>query len=341
MSESPDRQTAWSRYWRQDVLHSLPGSFAGNYAGGIGDFWGRQFGTLGVQQRVLDIGTGNGALPELICRTCDGAMPRVDAIDLADISPEWIQSEPFANRQSVQFHAGVSAEALPFPAQSFDLVVSQYGFEYCPAAQAVPELDRVLKPGGSTALLLHHRDSRLAQVAREELRLAQWLLQPSGFLDGFEAMLPYLAQASSVAGRERLRNNATANAIRDEFNGAMQTASVESNASPFPDLLLEARTFVAQGLEALGGGASMDGLLESCHQYRQSLRDARLRYAELCQCAMDADAMTSFADLLARHDFVSITYAAIAHDNGMLMGWTLTASKPGGQAAVEGRLPSV
>ena len=323
------RQSAWSRYWRHDVLHSLPGSFAGNYEGAIGDFWQRQFEPLLADHRVLDIGTGNGALAQLACHVCAATMPRVDAIDLAEIAPDWISAQPLACQQALHFHSGVSAEALPFPAHSFDLAVSQYGLEYCNAALAIAQLARVLTPGGRVALLMHHRDSRLTEVAREELRLAQWLLAPAGFVDRLEGIVPYIAQAASEAGRAGLRNNTAANAARDDFNRAMQALGAEAAASPFPDLLQEARTFSTQCLASLQNVDSMATTLQSCHDYRQSLHDAQLRYAELCECAMDDSAIAAFTAQLGANGFVSISHAPIAHGNGMLMGWTLTAQTSG------------
>src|SRR5690606_13928820 len=171
--DNAHRQAAWSRYWKQDVLHSLPGSFSGNYSGRIERFWLDNFAALGSGRRMLDIATGNGAIPQLACAHCAGrpaGMPRIDAIDLAQISPAWVASQPASCRDALHFHAGVSAESLPFADAAFDLVTSQYGIEYCDDARTAPEVARVLAPGGRVALLLHHAGSRLAEVAREELR---------------------------------------------------------------------------------------------------------------------------------------------------------------------------
>src|SRR3546814_7616053 len=91
--DNAHRQAAWSRYWKQDVLHSLPGSFSGNYAGRIERFWLDSFAALGSGQRMLDIATGNGPIPQLACTPCAGraaGMPRIDAIDLAQVAPAWV-----------------------------------------------------------------------------------------------------------------------------------------------------------------------------------------------------------------------------------------------------------
>src|SRR3546814_5526707 len=118
---------------------------------------------------MLDIATGNGPIPQLACTHCAAGMPRIDAIDLAQVAPAWVSSQPAPCRQALHFHSGVSAEALPFDDNSFDLVTSQYGIEYCDDVRTAPEVARVLAPDGRAALLLPHADSRLAQVARAGL----------------------------------------------------------------------------------------------------------------------------------------------------------------------------
>ncbi|MFC3716871.1 class I SAM-dependent methyltransferase [Luteimonas soli] len=328
--DNAHRQAAWSRYWKQDVLHSLPGSFSGNYAGRIERFWLDSFSDLGSGRRMLDIATGNGPIPQLACTHCAGhaaGMPRIDAIDLAQVAPAWVSSQPATCRDALHFHSGVSAEALPFDDASFDLVTSQYGIEYCDDARTTPEVARVLVPGGRVALLLHHADSRLAQVAREELRLADWLLRPTAFLDDLEAIAPWIRQATTAEGRASLQGNADAHRARDAFNHGMQSLTAEAAASAFPDLLEEARSFAAQALASLKDRPTED-VLAQVRTYRDNLADARLRYAELCECAMDEGMIAAFAARLAAHGLVDITHAPIDHDNGMLMGWTLTARRP-------------
>lgn len=328
--DNAHRQAAWSRYWKQGVLHSLPGSFSGNYAGRIEQFWLDNFTALGGGRRMLDIATGNGPIPQLACSHCAGrtaGMPRIDAIDLAQVAPAWVSSQPAACRQALHFHSGVSAEELPFDDASFDLVTSQYGIEYCDDARTAPEVARVLAPGGRVALLLHHVDSRLAQVAREELRLADWLLQPAGFMDDLETIAPWIRQATTADGRAALQGNAGAHRAREAFNHGMRSLAAEAAASPFPDLLEEASSFSAQALASLKDRPTQD-VLALVRSYRDNLADARLRYAELCGCAMDADRLEAFAGRLRANGLADIAHAPIHHDNGLLMGWTLTARKP-------------
>lgn len=306
------RRDAWSRYWQQGALHSLPGSFADNYSGTIARFWAEQLQDLRQEHRLLDVATGNGAIPQLVCGLHAAAMPRVDAVDLARLAPAWMGSEPLRCQRALHFHSGVRAEELPFAAASFDLVSSQYGIEYTDLERSVPEVARVLRPQGRMALIVHHAESRLARVAREELRLSDWLLEPHGFAASVEAAVAGAAETRSDGAQslQQLRTDLAALAA----------------ASPFPDLLHEADAFAARTLrEARQGGAAL--ALAHCRHWRTGLEDARLRYRELCTHALDATGIVELAERCARHGLTDSRHAPISHDNGMLMGWTFRAQK--------------
>src|SRR3546814_19006322 len=93
--DNAHRQAAWSRYWKQDVLHSLPGSFSGNYAGRIERIWLDAFASLGSGRRMLDIATANGPIPPLACTHRAGSaagMPRIRHSHLAQVAPAWVSS---------------------------------------------------------------------------------------------------------------------------------------------------------------------------------------------------------------------------------------------------------
>src|SRR5688572_29452405 len=120
------RRDAWSSYWAAGGLHSCVGSFAGNYAGAIGDFWRDRAAALPDGARILDLATGNGALP-LLFRDRRGDAIEIDAVDLARIAPRWHRPD---ESPRVRFHSGIAMERLPFADAGFDLVASQFGFEY-------------------------------------------------------------------------------------------------------------------------------------------------------------------------------------------------------------------
>src|SRR5690554_5588000 len=239
-----ERQEAWTRYWRSGPLHCLPGSFAGNYDGGIGAFWAGVSADLRTGQRVLDIGTGNGALPAMLAELQPELEVRVDAVDLAQPAPAWLDGAPAPVRQRIRFHGGVGAESLPFDDAVFDLALSQYGIEYTRHEASLAELARVLRQGGRCAFVIHHSRSRLCEVARDEVASAGLLLEEGGLLQRADGLLPFLARAATGQAQQ-LRADPEATRAREAFNAAAQAAGRAAASMRHPELLGDAQQWVS------------------------------------------------------------------------------------------------
>jgi ubiquinone/menaquinone biosynthesis C-methylase UbiE len=103
---------------------------------------------LRAGQQVLDVatGTGNTALAAAR-RRCD-----VIGVDYVPNMLEVAQARATTERLPVTFRQG-DAEQLPFPAASFDVVLSTFGVMFTPdQGKAVSELLRVCRPGGTIGL---------------------------------------------------------------------------------------------------------------------------------------------------------------------------------------------
>src|SRR6476660_304139 len=98
--------------------------------------------------RVLDVATGSGnAALAAARRHCDAV-----GVDYVPTLLERGRIRAEAERLSVEFLEG-DAEQLPFPAATFDAVLSIYGVMFAPHHQlAADELLRVCRPGGRIAL---------------------------------------------------------------------------------------------------------------------------------------------------------------------------------------------
>lgn len=322
MANPDTRAGVWSRFWRHGTLHSLSDSFTGNYEGEIRAFWQDEFARLGPGLAMLDVGTGNGPLPALACELLPGRMPRIDAIDLATPSPAWLAGATPDCRAAVRFHSGVAAEALPFADASFDLVASQFGIEYADLRAALCEAVRVLTPGGRIALVVHHAGSRLAEVAGEETAHVEHLLGAGGIMQAADAILAPLARVARGEA-DAVASDATATAARRAYNDAMRAVGAAADASTVPDLLLEAREFVAGQAEAvLRGKPEADARLDHA-RYVQALRDTAFRHVELRRHALDADALAAVAATL--HAAGMATRHAPLHHDGMLVAWSIQA----------------
>jgi len=106
---------------------------------------------------VLELGAGTGKLTaELVALGHDVHATDPDAKMLAVLG----QRVPQA-RTSV-----ASAEELPAGERSVDVVIAAQAFHWFDHEVALPEIARVLKPGGALALVWNHRDARIPWVRR-------------------------------------------------------------------------------------------------------------------------------------------------------------------------------
>ncbi|WP_460812484.1 class I SAM-dependent methyltransferase [Luteimonas pelagia] len=282
------RRAAWDQYWSSGALHSCVGSFDGNYGGAIGTLWDAVADHLAPGARVLDLATGNGALPRRLWERRGGeAKLEIDAIDLANVRPAW--HDP-ARHAAIRFHAGVDMCALPFPDDAFDWVLSQFGFEYAPRSAALHEALRVLSSDGALYLVMHHADSVLATVAREELRNQQALLAPGGVLESAEAVVGWIARA---AAGEQVAGDPRAESARHAYNMAMRDIDRRIAGSAVPDQLHATRDSVHALLAKrdLRPAAAIEALRE----HGRALLAASLRTGELLDHALDAPQVEALA----------------------------------------------
>lgn len=104
-------------------------------------------------QRVLDVGAGTGLLTLAVLGRA-GASGQVVALDLSfdALGACRQQARTTAPALTANYVTG-DVRALPFPDQSFDVVVARSVLMYVPDRQAaVRELHRVLRPGGRASL---------------------------------------------------------------------------------------------------------------------------------------------------------------------------------------------
>lgn len=138
------------RAWAEDLdyppeLASVPDAAVESFAGVANPF---SLGRLEPGERVLDLGSGSGT-DSLVAARMVGPAGRVTGIDM---TPEMLAKARVAagamGAENVEFVEG-EAERLPFPDESFAVVISNGVIDLVPDKDAVfAELRRVLAPGG-------------------------------------------------------------------------------------------------------------------------------------------------------------------------------------------------
>ena len=152
VSAEPERDFIFptGRAWAEDLryppeLAAVPDAAAESFAG-VANPW--ELGRLAPGERVLDLGCGAGT-DSLVAAQMVGAEGRVTGIDM---TPEMLAKARSAaalmGAGNVDFVEG-EIEALPFPDESFDVVISNGVVDLVPDKDAVfDEIYRVLAPGG-------------------------------------------------------------------------------------------------------------------------------------------------------------------------------------------------
>jgi len=94
---------------------------------------------------ALDLGAGTGALTRVLVQRLPGKVVAAE--------PDARMRAVLARRSPGAFPVGARAEALPFADRSFDAVVVSSAWHWMDPARTVPEVARILRPGGRLGVL--------------------------------------------------------------------------------------------------------------------------------------------------------------------------------------------
>ena len=171
VSQAPEQDFIFptGRAWAADLgypeelLAKVPEGAAESFAGVANPF---SLGALEAGERVLDLGCGAGT-DSLVAAQMVGPDGHVTGIEM---TPEMLAKARASAAEmgagNVEFVEG-EAESLPFPSQSFDVVISNGVIDLIPDKAAVfSELYRVLVPGGRIQIA----DVTIQQPVSEERR---------------------------------------------------------------------------------------------------------------------------------------------------------------------------
>jgi arsenite methyltransferase len=152
VSEEPGRDFIFptGRAWAEDLryppeLSRVPDAAVESFAG-VANPW--ELGRLDPGERVLDLGSGAGT-DSLIAAQMVGERGHVTGIDMTrEMVVKARAAAAEMGASNVEFVES-EAERLPFPDESFDVVISNGVIDLIPDKDAVfAEISRVLAPGG-------------------------------------------------------------------------------------------------------------------------------------------------------------------------------------------------
>ncbi len=154
--------------WRYDLMEWFIDTFV--FRGQVRELRQRTATLAHIQpgDAVLDVGCGTGALAMEVARRV-GRAGRVAGVDPGTEQIARARAKAARRNVPIEFQIGV-IEQLPFPDQTFDVVLSTLMMHHLPnmlKRQGLAEIARVLKPGGRLVIAdFKRKQERQGQAAR-------------------------------------------------------------------------------------------------------------------------------------------------------------------------------
>lgn len=170
------KAAAWSQYWSKSSIAATAGCLP-NLPAAVSDHlqqvWHSFFDSLPAGARLLDLGTGSGAvLIEAKARRPDLCLT---GIDYAARLPEL--------GDGITMLTETRMDQLPFGNNEFDAVTGQFAIEYSSIPAVLQEIDRVLAREGKYQFLCHHVAGVIIRDNQARFAALNWLLSHAGLID--------------------------------------------------------------------------------------------------------------------------------------------------------------
>ncbi len=315
-------QSAWSQYWRRGHLHSCPGAFQGNYEDSIREFWHSTFTEIDEHGRVLDIGTGNGAIARL---ALDFAASRsfnwqIEGIDAADIQSA---ETPINSGQCALILRGnQSSEHLDHADNSVNLVTSQYAIEYTRVDLSLAQVARVLVPGGIAAFIVHHTDANIVAVSRNELAFFDYFYQQLNLFGDSRALIQHFDKSGLISNPSLIASDPSAKEIMQRIQRQLSSITDFSHTHPDCGFARDIGTQFATTLNAIprAGRANTEHVLQVLEQ-EMAAHSARIQ-ANI-DAAHDEQAISKLIQTAAQSGLENLSHSPLHRSSGELLGWAL------------------
>ncbi len=307
----------WEAYYRSGAVATCPMGAESSYTLELREVWLAFFASLADGARVLDLGTGNGAIVLLAkeAASTTGRRFEIHGADLASIDPARHVANGAHLFEGVTFHPGTPCERLGFDEAYVDAVSAQYALEYTDIATSLAEVWRVLRPAGRALFVLHHDHSTLIRSGRESLAQGALVFEQTKILRKL--------RRHAAAERE---SAAAARTTWAELSADMMQLRQAAARSVAPHLL----HVVIDGVQQLFGLRRELGIAAFEREVDRFERDVRAgvrRLQDLIHYAQSARQMEAVVATARRIGFECAGAELQYHARENLVGWRIALTK--------------
>lgn len=309
----------WSLFWSHGHSTTFGDYFKQGYTGAVADWWRSALDNLPGDSTVLEVGCGNcSLLPAMIDSKVRG---RYIGVDIAKVQMSEVASQNLpGSGLEIILHSETRAEDIPEPDTSVDLAASVFGIEYSDLDQSLPEIFRLLKPGGRFAALLHHDNSVVTTMSRRAI---------SEYNDyDLEKVISALQTISMERDRSptvaALKTNPRAEKSRNRINRMAQkylanTDLKTANATMFEFMTQALKFFKMMNADSAARGRFIASL-------REEHKASHERFGQMVSVALNEKGIEDIKAKLDGLGFGDIT-SEVVYSNGNVLAWALSAAK--------------
>ncbi|RDC59284.1 hypothetical protein HME9302_00471 [Alteripontixanthobacter maritimus] len=173
---TPQDAASWNDFWADDAARESGGCLPDGYRSidaAQRECWTAFAKELPPKFTALDLATGDGR----VMAHFQAVRPKAKllGIDRAPVLPK--------APRGTKSRGGIAMEQLPYADAHFDVVTSQFGFEYGDTAKVSSEIARVTRPGAIIGLMLHRGDGPILAHNRERASGLAWVLDERNLLE--------------------------------------------------------------------------------------------------------------------------------------------------------------
>ncbi|MGB5323901.1 MAG: class I SAM-dependent methyltransferase [Pseudomonadales bacterium] len=316
----------WSSFWTRSTVTTISSMFEQNYDGAVAEFWHSVL--AGEPRTVLDLACGNGALAWLANEylNTEAQNCSVLGVDAASINPFEVLGRDPAQYPGVSFFGDTPIESLPFDSASIDVAMSQYGLEYSDMDRSVPEIARVLKPGGVMAFIVHGEESSIARGSTRYLPEHKKILEEI-------AVHRLFSEVDIMIGKRRdLAKIAVKSKVRKKLAAIDEAGAVLQKMAEYVDPPYEIERYYLPMLGAFTQEAVRKGVNRKAviAKSLSGLRAFIERIEDLQSATLSLSEQAELVALIEAQGFEIRTHAALAYGASPNIGTAIIARKRSG-----------